>query len=79
MKKKKKGKIVTLEPKILVIKKMEAGEKRANVCSSLGLAPATVLRVMANAKKIKQSAQKTIKLASNVSYTGNFNIEKLEQ
>jgi hypothetical protein len=31
---------------MLVIRKMEAGEKRANVCSSLGLAPA-------NAEKMK--------------------------
>jgi len=31
-------------------------------------------------KKIKQSAQKTTKLrASNVSYTRNFNVEKMEQ
>jgi len=35
-------KILTLETKMLVIRKMEAGEKRANVCSFLGLAPATV-------------------------------------
>jgi transcriptional regulator len=48
---------------MLVISKMEAGEKRANVCRSLGLAPATVSTIMASAKnKIKQSAQKTTKL-----------------
>jgi len=41
-----------------VISKMEAGEKRGNVCSSLGLAPATVSTIMRNAEKIKQSAQK---------------------
>ena len=59
---------------------MEAGEKRDNVCSSLGLAPTAVSTVMKKAEKIKQSAQKTTKLrASNVSYTGNFNIEKMEQ
>jgi len=39
---KRTSKTVTLETKMLVIRKMEAGEKRANVCSSLGLAPATV-------------------------------------
>ena len=73
---KRTRKTVTLETKILVIRKLEAGEKRANVCSSLGLAPATVSTVMANAEKIKQSAQKTTKLrASNVSYTRNFNIK----
>ena len=43
---------LTLQTKMLVIRKMEAGGKRANVCSSLGLAVATV---MANAEKIKQS------------------------
>jgi hypothetical protein len=60
-----------------MIRKMENGEKRANVCSSLGLAPVTVLTNMANTEKIGQSAQKTTKLhTSNVSYTRNFNIEK---
>jgi len=39
---KKTRKTLTLKTKILVIRKMEAGEERANVCSSLGLAPATV-------------------------------------
>ena len=39
---KRKSKAVTLETKMLVIRKMGAGEKRANVCSSLGLAQATV-------------------------------------
>ncbi len=59
-----------------MIRKLEAGEKRANVCSSLGLAPATVSTVMVNAEKIKHSAQKTTKLrTSNISYTRNFNIK----
>jgi len=76
---KRTRKTVTLETKMLVIRKMEAGEKRANVCSSLGLAPATVSIIMANGEKIKQSAQKTKKLrTSNVSCTRNFNIEKTE-
>jgi len=62
---------------MLVIRKMEAGKKRTNVCSSLGLAPATVSTIMVNAEKIKQSAQKTTKLcASNVSYAINFKIKK---
>jgi len=39
---KRTGKTVTLETKMLVIRKMEAGEKHANVCSSLSLAPAAV-------------------------------------
>jgi hypothetical protein len=38
---------------MLVIRKMEAGEKHANICSSLCLAPATVSTIMANAEKIK--------------------------
>jgi len=38
---------------MLVIRKMEAGRKRGNVCSSLGLAPATVSTIMGNAEKIK--------------------------
>jgi len=46
---------------------MEAGEKHANVCSSLSLALASTV---ANAEKIKQSAQKNTKLhVSDVSYT----------
>ena len=62
---------------MLVNRKMEAGEKRANVCSSLGSAPATVSTIMANSKKIKQSTQKTTKCgASDVSYAINFSIEK---
>ena len=77
---KRSRKTVTLETKMLVIRKMEASEKRANICSSLGLVPAAVSKSMANAEKVKQSAQKTTKLsASNVSYTRNFNIEKMEQ
>ena len=71
---KRTRKSVTLETKILVIRKMEAGEKRANICSSFGLAPDTVSTIMTNVEKIKQYAQKTTKLrASNVSYTRNFN------
>ena len=59
---------------MLVIRKMEAGEKRPNVCSSFGLALATVSTIMVNAEEIKQSVQKTKKLRpSNVSYTRNFN------
>jgi hypothetical protein len=59
---------------------LEAGEKHANVHSSHGLSPATVSTIMANAKKIKQSVPKTTKLhTSNVSYTRNFNAEKMEQ
>jgi len=50
---KRTGKTVTLKTKMLVIRKMEAGEKRANVCSSLGLTPATVSTVMVNAEEIK--------------------------
>ena len=59
---------------------MEAAENRANVCSSLSLAPAIVSTTMANAEKLKQLAQKIKKLrASNANYTRNFNIDKMEQ
>ena len=54
---------VTLETEMLAFRKMEAGEKRANVCSSLGLAPTTVSKIMANAKKIKQSGTENYKTA----------------
>ena len=60
---KRTRKTVTLETKMLVIRKIEVGEKCANVCSSLGLVPATVLTFMENAEKIKQLAQKTTKIA----------------
>ena len=64
---KRTRKTVTLETKMSVIRKMEAGEKRANVYSSLVFAPGAVSTITANAEKIKQSAQKTRKLrASNV-------------
>jgi hypothetical protein len=36
---------------MLVIRKMEAGKKRANVGNSLGLAPATVSTIMVNTEK----------------------------
>jgi len=49
--KKKTTKTVTLETKMLVIRKMGVGEKCANVCSSLSLASATVSTIMANAEK----------------------------
>ena len=63
-----------------MITKLEADEKRANVCSSLSLALTTVSTIMVNAEKIKQSAQKTTKLrTSNVRYTRNFNIQKMEK
>jgi len=48
---KRTRKTVTLENKMLVIRKMEAGEKHANICSSLGLAPAAVSTIMTNAEK----------------------------
>ena len=77
---KRTRKTVTLETKMLLIRKMEAGEKRANVCRSHSLVMATVSIIMVNAEEIKQLAQKTTKLrTSNVSCTRNFNIEKMEQ
>ena len=54
-------KTVALETKRLVIRKMEADEKRANFCSSLVVAPATVSTIMVNAKK-------------NPNGTGNYKI-----
>jgi len=55
---KRTRKTVTLEAKMLVTRKTEAGEKWGNICSSLSSASATVSTIMANAGKIKQSAQK---------------------
>ena len=43
---------------MLVIRKMDAGEKRVNVCSSLGLGPATVSTIMANTEKYKNRHRK---------------------
>jgi transcriptional regulator len=72
-------KTLTLGTKILVIREKEAGDKRANICSSLGLVLAVVSQIMAYAEKIKQSAEKTIKLrASNVTLK-TFNTKKMEQ
>ena len=48
---------------MLVIRKIEAGEKIVNVCSSLGLAPATVATIMANAEKIKTIGTENYKTA----------------
>jgi len=52
-----------LETKMLVIRKMEAGKKRANICSSLCLAPATVSTVMVNAEKNKAVGTEDYKIA----------------
>jgi hypothetical protein len=74
---KRTRKAVNLETNMLVIRKMETGEKRASICRSLGLAPVIVSTVMTNGEKINQSAQKTTELrASNVSYTKQFSIKK---
>jgi hypothetical protein len=65
---KRTWKTVTLGTKMSVIRKMEAGEKRANICTSLSLAPAAVSTIIATAEKINQSAPKTTTLpSSNVS------------
>jgi hypothetical protein len=53
---KRTSKAVTLGTKMLVIRKIEASEKCVNVCSSLGLTPATVSTIMATDEKVKQSA-----------------------
>jgi hypothetical protein len=50
---KRTRKAVTLETKMLVIRRMDAGKTRANVCSALGVAPAAVSPIIANAEKIK--------------------------
>jgi hypothetical protein len=48
---------------MLVIRKINAGENRANFCSSLCLAPATVSTIMANAAKMKKIGNEKYKLA----------------
>jgi RecA-family ATPase len=60
---------------------MEAGEKRANVCSSLGLAPATVLTITANAKKMRKTIGTANYKTAPIKYKiiRNFNVEKMEQ
>ena len=50
---KKTKKNVTLETKILVIRKKVADKKLVNIFSSLGLTPPTVSTIMTNAAKIK--------------------------
>ena len=56
-------KTVTLEPTVLVNGKMGAGEKCANICRSLGSAPATVSIIMANAGKNKTVFTENYKIA----------------
>ena len=48
---------------MLVIRNMEAGEKRADVCSSLGLAPATGSTIPANAEQNKTIGTENYKIA----------------
>ena len=65
---------------MLVIRKMEAGEKRANICSSLGLAQAAVTTVMANAVKNNTIGTENYKIASiKCKLHQKFNTEKMEQ
>jgi len=47
---------------MLVIRKMEAGKKRANVCSSLGLALATVSTIMNTEKTIGTENYKIVRI-----------------
>jgi hypothetical protein len=54
---------LTLETKMLVNRKMGACEKRARVCSSLGLAPDTVSIRTANAEKDKTVFTENYKIA----------------
>jgi hypothetical protein len=49
---------------MLVIRKMEAGEKCNNVCSSLGLASATVSTIIAHAEKNKTIIRENYQTAS---------------
>ena len=60
---KRTRKTVTLETKMLVIRKMEAGGKRANICSSLGFAPATVSTNMVYGEKNKTVGTENYKTA----------------
>lgn len=77
---KKIRKSISLDTKMLVITRMESGEKRASVCRSLTLAPTTVSTIMRNAEKIKKSAQQTSKFSSKyVAYTRSPVMEKMEQ
>jgi hypothetical protein len=48
---------------MLVIRKMEADEKRINTCSSLGLTQATVSTIMANAEKNKTVGTENYRIA----------------
>lgn len=76
---KRARKSISLDTKMSVIRRMEAGETRPTVCHALNLAPATVSTIMANAKKIKESVQKTTKFcATYVSYSRSSTMEKME-
>jgi hypothetical protein len=67
---------VTLETKVLVIRKMEAAEAHANVCSSFGFAWATVSIIMASAEKIKYRIFRSI--ARTLSFQKRSEIVKNE-
>lgn len=52
---KKERKTLTIAEKVEVIRRMESGERRSDVCKALSLAPSTVSTIMNNVDKIKRT------------------------
>lgn len=76
----KKRKVISLELKLDIIKRLEAGEKNVEISKSLGLATSTIGTIAENRQKIKSSLEKVTPLsAKNVSRQRSSVMEELEK
>ncbi|XP_053572819.1 tigger transposable element-derived protein 1-like [Bombina bombina] len=77
---KKERRSITLQKKMEVIRRMEGGETRANVCRNMKLPPSTVTTIIKNADKIKESVKHSTPVsAAQTRYTRCKLLEKMEK
>ncbi|XP_038662858.1 F-box/LRR-repeat protein 8 isoform X2 [Scyliorhinus canicula] len=77
---KKTRKTITLEIKLEVLKRFEAGERAVAIGRALGLPPTTVRTIRGNTAKIKQSAQSVAPFsAGRISRTRSSIMENMER
>jgi len=77
---KKARQSISLETKMEVIRRMEDGQTRPNVCRCLSLPPSTVTTIMTNSVKIKHSVQQSTGVSvKHVSYSRGMIFEKMEK
>ncbi|XP_018430489.1 PREDICTED: tigger transposable element-derived protein 1-like [Nanorana parkeri] len=77
---KKERRSITLEKKMEVVRRMEDGETRSNVCRIMKLPPSTVSTIIRNADKIKASIQHATPVsAAQTRYSRSKLLEKMEK